>query len=238
MTEPPDAVLFDAAGTLIRLDRPAGVHYAEVCGRFGLRPDAERLEECFRAVFARRRRRTGDGTPVADGDRGWWRGVVSEVFEQCGLTGVLERVDGLFEALYRHFEQPGVWVPYPEAAAVLDRVARRGATIGLASNFDPRLRRVLDALGVLDRFGSHVFISSELGWFKPQGEFFRHAAERLGVPASRILHVGDDPVLDGEGAEAAGMRVYPIDRSAGRDLLAMEAQVFTASQSQNGTLMK
>ena len=81
---------------------------------------------------------------------------------------------GLSE-LYTHFAQPGVWVLYEDARRCLDRLQGR-FRLAVISNFDGRLRRVLDDLGVSARFES-LFISSELGCEKPDRAIFRQALE-------------------------------------------------------------
>ena len=43
-----EVIFFDAAGTLIRLARPVGWHYAEVARRHGLNADQQRMESAFR----------------------------------------------------------------------------------------------------------------------------------------------------------------------------------------------
>ena len=46
-----EVIFFDAAGTLIRLERPVGWHYAEVARRHGLNADEERMDSAFREVW-------------------------------------------------------------------------------------------------------------------------------------------------------------------------------------------
>ena len=46
----------------------------------------------------------------------------------------------------------------------------------------------------------------------------RRVAEGLGVAPGAILHVGDDPVCDWAGAEAAGFRHFRVGKG-GRPLL-------------------
>lgn len=55
--------------------------------------------------------------------------------------------------------------------------------------------------------------AAEVGVAKPHAAIFQHACERLGIAAENILHVGDDPFADVEGANAVGMRSAWINRS-------------------------
>jgi len=92
--------------------------------------------------------------------------------------------------------------------------------LAVVSNFDGRLRMILEQLGVT-QFFSHVFLSSELGADKPDPEIYRRALELARIQPNETLHVGDDPVRDWEGAEAAGLSVFRLERPRNslRDLL-------------------
>ena len=112
--------------------------------------------------------------------------------------------------VYAHFAEPGVWAAYPDVAAGLAGLRADGYRLGVVSNFDRRLRRVLTDLGLGESF-EHIIISSEVGVDKPDPRIFQHALERFGVAAENVLHVGDDPRKDW-GAEAAGLRVFRLER--------------------------
>jgi putative hydrolase of the HAD superfamily len=93
---------------------------------------------------------------------------------------------------------------------VFATLAASGLAVGVASNFDGRLRRVLAGLAPL-RSLWRLVISSEIGWRKPALEFFSGLCRVTGLACDEILMVGDDPVNDGAGAEAAGLRMLLLD---------------------------
>jgi putative hydrolase of the HAD superfamily len=99
------------------------------------------------------------------------------------------------------------------APAVLESVARQGYTLCLVSNTmrtpGRALREVLRQYGVLDHF-AHLTFSDECGVRKPEPEIFRRTLAAVGVTAAEAIHVGDDPLLDVEGARRAGMRVIQV----------------------------
>ena len=76
--------------------------------------------------------------------------------------------------------------------------------LAVVSNFDGRLRMILEHLGV-SQFFSHVFLSSELGADKPDPEIFRRALRIEQRRPAETLHVGDDPVRDWGGAACGGV---------------------------------
>ena len=93
--------------------------------------------------------------------------------------------------------------------------------LAMISNFDGRLRFILQHLGI-SKYSDQVFISSELGADKPDPEIFRRALATLHLKADEVLHVGDDPERDWKAAVAAGLLVFRLDRAHNslRDLLA------------------
>ena len=93
----------------------------------------------------------------------------------------------------------------PELLAWLGALAQR-YRLGLASNGSrERQRRKLRLLEI-GPFFEVVFISGEQGLAKPDPDFFRRLADRLGLPPAACLMIGDDLDLDIAGALAAGMR--------------------------------
>lgn len=101
---------------------------------------------------------------------------------------------------------------YPDTLAGLDSVAAMGLPMVVLSNWDVSLHRTLRCLGITDRF-THVFASLEHGVEKPEAELFRIVERETGFAPHQILHVGDSPLDDLEGALGAGWHAALIDRS-------------------------
>ncbi len=212
-------ILFDGAGTLFHLPQSVGYHYELVGKGVGLELDASALDRAFARVWKEMPPRLTTGQPREDDDKDWWRELVDRVFEQVApATQELDR-DIFFEVAYEHFAEAGVWALYPEVVAVLERLHGR-FRLGVVSNFDGRLRMILEQLGI-SKYFSEVIISSEVGADKPDPLIFRRALELADVLPNESLHVGDDPVNDWQGAEASGLRVFKLERPRNslRDLL-------------------
>jgi putative hydrolase of the HAD superfamily len=217
------AIFFDAAGTLIHLPKTVGHHYAYVGERIGLRLDVSALDRAFASCWKQMPARPAIDGPREDDDKGWWRELVNRVLDEVspGLNE-LDR-DAFFEGAYSHFAEPGVWDLYPEVSEVL--AASHGRfDLAVISNFDDRLRMILEHLGV-SKFFSHVFLSSELGADKPDAEIFRRVLRLSGTQPNETLHVGDDPERDWKGATQAGMSIFQLERPRNslRDLLPLVA---------------
>lgn len=209
-------VFFDAAGTLLRVRGGVGQQYAAVARRFGVDADPAALEREFPAAFRAAPAMAFPGAlpgEIERRERAVWRGIVRAVFEGAGLFPAFApgAFDAYFDAVYAHFADASVWELFPDVRPTLAALHALGCPLGIISNFDGRLVRILEGLGLADRFGS-VTLSSRVGVTKPGREIFAHALRQHGVGPDQALHVGDSPVEDCEGALAAGLRAILIDR--------------------------
>ncbi len=215
------AIFFDAAGTLIYLPKSVGSHYALVGEKIGLTLDAAALDRAFAACWRQTPARPAIDGARADDDKSWWRTLVGQVIDQVApQTSELDR-DAFFEAAYAHFAEAGVWELYPEVPEAVEALRSR-FDLSVVSKIDGRLRMILEHLGV-SKFFSHVFLSSELGADKPDLLIYERALRLSRLKPYETLHVGDDPVRDWQGAEAAGLSIFRLERPRNslRDLLAI-----------------
>jgi putative hydrolase of the HAD superfamily len=204
-------ILFDAAGTLFHLPRGVGWHYREVARRHGAEIDEAALNGAFRAAWKATPRPVETRAPRRDDDRAWWRTMVFRVLDECGVGGQMDRAS-YFEELWSEFVTPGVWELYPETRDVLSALAGR-FRLGVVSNFDSRLRRILPQLGIAEFF-EELVISSDVGADKPSPHIFEEALRRFAVRPDEVMHVGDDPLADWSGARDAGLQVFELRRPA------------------------
>lgn len=215
----PKAIFFDAAGTLIRLTKSVGQHYALVAQRQGLALEAAALDRAFAQLWKEMPLRPATGQPREDDDKGWWRDLVERLLDRISArVDPLDR-DTFFEAAYGHFAEAGVWELYPDVLEVLEALAPH-FELAVVSNFDGRLRFIFEHL-TISKFFRHVFLSSEVGADKPDPFIYRRALEVSGFLPNEVVHVGDDPERDWAAARAAGLEVFPLDRPRNslRDLL-------------------
>jgi putative hydrolase of the HAD superfamily len=213
------AIFFDAVGTLFYLTKTVGDHYALVGKEVGLPLDAQKLDRAFFAAWKQMPPRGAIDGPRENDDKDWWRQLVDLIFKEVApSTGELDR-DNFFEIAYEHFAEAGVWELYPEVVEVLENLRPR-FQLAVVSNFDGRLRMILEQLGI-SKFFSHVFVSSEIGADKPDPEIFRRALGFIDLKPDQVMHVGDDPTRDWQAASAAGLSIFQLDRPGNslRDLL-------------------
>ena len=157
--------------------------------------------------------------PRDNDDKDWWREIVEKVFREIAPTLSEPDRDNFFEVAYEHFAEAGVWELFPEVIDVLEQLQPR-FQLAVVSNFDGRLRMIIEHLGI-SKFFPHIFVSSEVGADKPDPEIFRRALAFMRLRPDETLHVGDDPERDWKAAESAGLRVFKLDRdkTSLRDLL-------------------
>src|SRR5215472_8602601 len=180
------AIFFDAVGTLFFLTKTVGDHYAYVGCEVGLDLDAQELDRAFHTAWQAMPRRSAIEGPRENDDKGWWHELVGRVFDQVAPSLSEFDRDNFFEVAYEHFAEPGIWELYPEVPGVLKQL-QKGFQLAVISNFDGRLRFILQHLGI-SRYFAHVFISSELGADKPDPEIFRRALKVMNLEADELIH--------------------------------------------------
>lgn len=129
------------------------------------------------------------------------------VADSIGLDAPTEVLD---EVMNRHI----LYNPYPEAEAVMEELKEIGIPLYVVSNWDVALATVLDDLG-WTRYMSGIVASAKIGSEKPDDTIFEEALSAAGLPRDRVVHVGNDPISDIQGAAAAGIDAILRDREGG-----------------------
>lgn len=209
-------VLLDVGETMVGPRESFGAIYARVLGQMNRELPAELLERSLREVWAEQDRLVPPGADryahYPGGEREYWFRFARNTVEKA--TGgpvddafVHDALDRLGDA----FRDPSAWQVYPDVVPVLRRLREDGVRLGVVSNWDSRLPRLLDDLDLTDYFDV-VGVSHLDGVEKPDPELFRRVLERMGAAPDQALHVGDVPALDLQGARAAGIDAVLIDR--------------------------
>lgn len=197
------AVLLDALGTLLRLEPPAPRLQTSLRTRLGLDVSLDRCDTAMRAEMsyygAHCVRATDDAAlavlrlECAD--------VLADVLA-AGPNGA-ELLPCLTDAV--------AFTAFADARPALETLGGQGRRLAVVSNWDVSLPPVLVRLG-LAPYVELVVHSAGVGASKPDPRPFLVALERLSLPPDACVHVGDDPVNDGEGAASAGLDAILVDR--------------------------
>jgi putative hydrolase of the HAD superfamily len=205
-----DAVFFDAGETLVHPHPTFPDLFARILAREGYDVDAETIRERIHVVsdrFAQAARDNELWTTTPEGSRRFWHDVYGIFFEHLGIASA----NGLIDTVYAEFTDLANYALFDDVVPALERLRAAGVKLGIVSNFEEWLERLLERLGVRPYFDVRV-ISGIEGVEKPAPVIFRLAMERAGVEAERSAYVGDNPVFDVEPALALGMLPVLIDR--------------------------
>ena len=200
------AITFDVGGTLIECKPSVGHIYSEVAARHGYLVPSELLNRRFKAAWHSAR--------VFRHTRADWSALVDATF--VGLIHPLPS-ETFFSELYKRFSKPDAWRVYDDVLPTLEALKSRGMKLGIVSNWDERLRPLLQKLNLNGYFDT-IVVSCEVGACKPAAELFRVACSRLGFPPNNTLHIGDDFEKDVRGARAAGLQAWNLKRRGGCEL--------------------
>jgi putative hydrolase of the HAD superfamily len=211
------AVTFDCWGTLL-LDSPGSdERYREqrlagmltVLRRLGVDPGRRRLGEAYDMSLRRLASlwQTHRDAPVTQHVRAVLQAVDPRLPDRFAAADFVDLVDA--------YARPALLSPPrvdPGARGSLEWLADAGLALAVVSN---TMRTPGDVLAeILERAGLPAFkvltFSDACGIRKPDPRIFHLTLERLGVAPEQAVHVGDDPILDVEGALDAGMSVIQV----------------------------
>ncbi|WP_265442745.1 HAD family hydrolase [Flexivirga meconopsidis] len=203
MTTPlrPAGVSLDIWGTLLGSD-PAFKPARNQMVRDALAPTV--ATDAFDAAM-RQADRDVDDQVVVDGVDVGFAGRIEATLRRLGMTEVSVETRAP-ELMARQEALALAHPPVPLAAELPEAVAAVPVPVVLTSNTGMLPGELMRKLLALAGFGGlpGVF-SNEVGVAKPRPEIFAEARAVLDVPAEQVLHVGDNPVADVQGAQAAGM---------------------------------
>ena len=188
-----DAVLFDLDGTLCRRTQDTAAMYAAAFDCVDEEPFGEPAE-LWAAL---------DGPPDHDD----WIGYLGAGFARLAARYGRTEVDPLelAEALTSRSDDRAVEL-LPGARAAIDSAIENGP-VGIVTNGPKRRQQPkLDTLELTHLFDVIVY-GADRGRQKPHTDAFDHALAELGLPAHRVLYVGNSLEYDVAGGQNAGLPV-------------------------------
>ncbi|MEU8260895.1 HAD family hydrolase [Micromonospora sp. NPDC048999] len=200
MNEPRTTVVFDADETLVDL-RPAVTgalvavldemrRWSPAAAGVSLADLESDWNEAFGALFA---------APVLE----IRRAALARSLARVGLGDQLERFATIFFA--RRF---ALSRPFPDAVPTLAAL-RPHHLLGFATNGNSRAARC----GLAGQFSFELYAHEDGLPKKPAPEFYAAVVAAAGVPAERIVYVGDSPAHDVVAAQRAGLRAIWLNRA-------------------------
>ena len=202
------AVLFDALGTLVRLQPPGPRLRLALRELGGVDVGLEAAERAFDAEIAHYLAHHMQGSDEAGLER-LRDGCAAAMGEALGV-GELDHAT-VRRAMLESLE----FAPFPDAAPALRALRARGLRLVVASNWDCSLPSWLGQAGLGELLDGAVS-SAVVGEPKPGPAVFRAALELASVAPEEAVHVGDSIENDVRGARRAGVRGLLVLRSGER----------------------
>lgn len=217
-------ITFDVTDTLLAFRRPPEVEYARAVQHLGYgEASADRMAAAFRHQFrtmsALAPNFGRDGRPQMTWES-WWRRLIAGVLRSARADLDERAVRRIADHLIDLYETAECWRPTAGARELLQALRWKGdddavspPALGVISNFDPRLKWLLENVDLPPV--DFVLASYEVGALKPNPQIFDLAlkmaegfrTERWRAAELRpaeALHVGNTPLLDYVGAREAG----------------------------------
>lgn len=199
----PEAVVFDAYGTLLDVHGAMARHAA----RLGARWEALSAEWRAKQLEYTWVRSLTDAAHHED----FWlctRDALDVVFARHGIADAPLARD-LMEA-YRHLPA------YPEVPGMLRAVRARGIATAILSNGTPGMLADAVAAAGLTPLIDEVLSVEEVGVFKPDRRVYALATRQFGCPPDALAFVSGN-AWDAQAAHAFGMRVLRVNRTGAPD---------------------
>jgi putative hydrolase of the HAD superfamily len=144
-----------------------------------------------------------------DVSREFWIWVYQTFLEQLGRH--TEARTDLPERMLETFLRLENYSLYDDALPVLDRLHRAGMKLGVISNWEEWLERLIVHLEIGHYFDV-LAVSGTFGAEKPEAAIFRYALEAADALPEHAVHVGDSFGDDVLGAASVGIRPILLDR--------------------------
>lgn len=132
------------------------------------------------------------------------RDALEYLLAEEGVSVSDDELDGITE-IYHEME------PFDDVRAGMERLDGKGYELGIVSNGDPPMLESMVRVAGIGDLLSETVSADEIERHKPARELYEHAADRLGVGPSAIVHVSNG-YTDVQGAMHAGMQGVWLDR--------------------------
>lgn len=205
LTALPEALTLDVGHTLLFPEPLLGELYARKLPRFGVEIQPAWVDRNFPRAWEQMRDQQSGlvyGTTHEEG-LAFWVAVNRLLLAHTSLSPA--DLQTFVADLYESYAHAATWRVAPGLDHLLHLCRELDIPVALLSNWDQRLRGLLEELELVDRFQA-IVISAEVGVEKPDQGIFDCALRALGCSAGGTVHVGDTWREDVLGAHAAGLK--------------------------------
>ena len=202
-------IFFDLVGTLLSPSPAVHEVYHFYGTQHGSSLDKETIKNRFKTAFNKYFSNKHQFNSNEEIEKRLWQSLVKDVFSSEPVE-----VDNLFSVLWDHFSKPDSWQTIDTTTSVLPYLLDKQYYIGIASNFDSRIIHICH-----HHFPSidsrHIYYSTQLGFAKPDPEFYAQIQYQVGDDNGKYYMIGDDDNNDIIAASNSGwipIHINQIDR--------------------------
>lgn len=214
LPQTPKVIFLDAFQTIFNLKVGVGQVYQHIAYQFNVETTAQVLEKNFAKnlkKFPALAFPGSDKKTIKQKEYQWWYDLVKKTFIDSQYYGQFTDFAAFFEQLYNYFLTLEPWFVYDDVIPALNYWHSCGISLGIISNFDSRLEKILLMLNLADYFET-VTISSYSNAAKPQPEIFLAALAKHNCQPQEAWHIGDSLEADYYGAKQVGITPFLIKR--------------------------
>ncbi len=205
-----ECFLFDAGNTLIRLHPNREEILKGILVEHGLEVTPGQLKLAF-TLNDDNVDMGGFTTLPKEERRRFWGEYAHDLLKT--MEQPTDDLESISESISERFCSPNSWRPFSDVVRTLEKLRGSGCTLGVVSNAEVCLRRILEENQLTDYFDT-IIISEEVGVEKPDGRIFHEALDRLNSEPERCVHVGDIVEADVNGARSVGITPVWLDRDS------------------------
>ncbi len=218
-------IFLDVGDTLLFLGIPPGAIYLDVLRKHGILKN-HHIDSDIKIYFSEAWTEM-NSKPNPDwkdryrihphGQDGWWKELISLFLEKVTGERTISVTESIYKEIFDTFENESLWEIEPSFFVLQEYAQKHGIELGIISNWDYRLRGLLERKNLLNYF-SPVLISAEFGYEKPSENIFQKAIELSGRKPKELIYVGDKPELDFFTPSRMGWNAFVIGAKKREDI--------------------
>lgn len=202
-------ITFDITGTLLKYRSSPAIEYSNVLQKYGVNVRLSTLEDLINKNWTfMTKNHPNFGLNTGLGWEKYWRTYAHNVFSRAfHVENITDNVplEAIIDDLMNTYSTGETFKVQNGAIELLEYLIKKQITLGVMTNYDPRITFMLKNLG-LSHYFKFILSSYEVKFEKPDVQIFREAElyVNYGLDRKSFLHVGDSYLFDFKGAEDAG----------------------------------
>lgn len=202
-------ITFDITGTLLKYRSSPAIEYSDALQKYGVEVRLSTLEDLINKNWKfMTNTHPNFGLNTGLGWEKYWRTYAHNVFSRAfHIENITDDVplESIIDDLMITYSTGETFKVQNGAIELLEYLKTEQITLGVMTNYDPRIRFMLKNLG-LSHYFKFILSSYEVKFEKPDVQIFREAElyVNYGLNRKLFLHVGDSYLFDFKGAEDAG----------------------------------